>query len=150
MGSLLVKAIITVLQMHAKVDDKHTIRFVEPSLDNKVTVGDIKNHYSNLLDTWFHKYPENLVETMLVAGSPCGLDWYARKLLSQKVKAPLVMGHTHHGEQDPKSATGYGNDGCWCQTGTTTGGGQATYVEIVGNQARLCTLAATSELGASM
>jgi UDP-2,3-diacylglucosamine pyrophosphatase LpxH len=142
-GAFLVGLIISALQVEAKVPDRQKIRFAEPALDNQFTVGDIKKHYWSLYDAWVALYPEYLVQTMLAGLLPNGLDWYANLLLSQGVKPPIVMGHTHRGEQNPSGAAGYTNDGCWCNPSESGGGGKGmpTYAEVAGSQATLLTFA---------
>jgi UDP-2,3-diacylglucosamine pyrophosphatase LpxH len=140
MGAFLVNAIVLALELYAGLTDSQKIRFAEPGLDNKFTVGDIKTHYWSLYDTWVKLYPQNLVQTMLAGLLSDGLDWYASLLLSQGVPAPMIMGHTHFGEQDPAGAAGYINDGCWCNPSEAGGGnGVPTWAEIVGNKATLQT-----------
>jgi UDP-2,3-diacylglucosamine pyrophosphatase LpxH len=130
MGSLLVEAIITLLEKLVEVQDNTPIRFSEPDLDKKYTVADIKSHYRTLYSVWLSRYPdpEEFLGSMLVGVSSNGLDWYANKLLSG-TGAPniLVMGHTHHAE----SVGRYVNDGCWCIP-SALGRGDATpsYVMI--------------------
>jgi len=137
LGPELVKAIIDLLKKKAGVDDSKPIRFSEPELDKKYTVGDIKNHYGSLLGTWQQRYP-NLIElakTMLVAVSAHGLNWHAQKLLSGGAAPQVVlMGHTHHA----LSKDEYENDGCWCLS-SSWGQADATpsYVEIIGDKSTL-------------
>lgn len=136
-GSFFVEMIITFLQLGAKVQDDTPIRFREPNLDHKYTVGDIKTHYGSLFLTWLKRYPDpvDFVDSMLTGLLPDGLDWYARKLLSGEAAPKVVlMGHTHHALVQG----GYDNDGCWCIAGSL-GHGDASphYVEIVGNTATL-------------
>jgi UDP-2,3-diacylglucosamine pyrophosphatase LpxH len=135
MGSLLVEAIITLLQKLARVQDSTPIRFSEPGLDNKYTVGDIKSRYGSLYSTWLTRYPDEFLDTMMVGFGSNGLDWYAKKLLSEKPGLKVVlMGHTHHAESEGK----YINDGCWCIP-SALGHGDATpsYVKIVGDRTTL-------------
>lgn len=136
MGSLLVEIIITLLEKLAGVQDSTRIRFSEPALDNQYTVGNIKNHYGSLYNTWFSKYPdiEEFLSAMLAGLVSDGLDWYAKKLLSGNAPPKVVvMGHTHHAE----SSSGYDNDGCWCASSLGTGGTIPNYVVIVGETATL-------------
>ena len=131
-GPLLVKSIIDLLEVYALVKDSEKIRFSEPGLDNKYTVGDIKSHYGSLYGTWLERYPdpEDFAHTMLVGFDPIGLDWYAEKLLSGR-GAPkvVVMGHTHHAASKTYEQGVYVNDGCWCISSTS--GFTHHYVEIV-------------------
>jgi UDP-2,3-diacylglucosamine pyrophosphatase LpxH len=136
-GSFFVQATITVLEKLARVQDGTPIRFIESELDNKYTVGDIKNHYGSLYSTWFRKYPdpEEFLSAMLAGFLPNGLDWYAKQLISSNASPKvMVMGHTHHAE----SRSGYDNDGSWCLP-RPLGHGDATpnYVVIVGQTATL-------------
>jgi UDP-2,3-diacylglucosamine pyrophosphatase LpxH len=137
MGALFVEAIIALLEKLAMVQDNTPIRFREPELDNKYTVGDIKTHYGSLYGTWLKRYPdpEDFVDSMLTGLLANGLDWYARKVLSEQTTPKVVLlGHTHHG----MFQGGYYNDGCWCIP-SALGHGDPTpnYVEIVGDTATL-------------
>jgi UDP-2,3-diacylglucosamine pyrophosphatase LpxH len=137
LGPELVRAIVDLLEIYAGVDDITPMRFSEPELDQKFTVGDIKNHYGSLLDTWFKRFPNpvELAKTMVVTVIPTGLNWYAQKLLSgSSPPKVVVMGHTHHALTEGA----YDNDGCWCLS-SSWGHGDATssYVEIIGDQATL-------------
>lgn len=136
-GSFFVESIITFLQLNAKVGDDTPIRFREPELDNKYTVGDVKTHYGSLFITWLKRYPnpEEFVDSMLTGLLPDGLNWYARNLLSVQTPPKVIaMGHTHHALVQG----GYDNDGCWCIEGSL---GHADpnpyYVEIIGDTATL-------------
>lgn len=135
-GKFFVETIITVLAKLAGTDDNEKIRFSEPTLDNKYTVGDIKEHYNSLFFSWLKKYPnpDDFLSAMLTGLLPDGLDWYAKKLLSNKPKPVIAMGHTHHA----KSEDEYDNDGCWCIP-SSLGHGDKTpyYIEIVGNTTTL-------------
>lgn len=135
-GSELVKLIIGLLARHAGVNDTTPIRFADPRIDKKYTVGDIKNHYGSLYGTWLRRYPNpiDFLHTLLGSFVSNGLDWYAKKLLSNSHGLRLVvMGHTHHVE----SETPYDNDGCWCLSGAAGQPGGPSYVEIVDDTASL-------------
>ena len=134
-GSFLVIAIIDLLKTLAEVNDATSIRFQESELDNKVTVGDIREQYGSLFITWLLRYGRRIMDPMLVGFLADGLDWYARQIQSSSpCPNVIVMGHTHHAE----SATSYDNDGCWCIP-SALGHGDATpyYVQILGNTATL-------------
>ena len=137
LGTWLVAAIIDVLQVYSSVSDDARIRFSESKLDNQYTVGDVKDHYGDLLSTWHKKYPDtsDLFSSMLTAFLPNGLDWYAEKMLSSGTPPHiLAMGHTHNSEKDGE----YKNDGCWCNSVSFGHPHQTpTYVEIVGDVATL-------------
>lgn len=138
MGALVVGAIIVALEIAAEVPSDTLIRFSEPGLDNKYTVGDVKKHYWGLYDRWVAKYPVDLVRTMLAGLTKDGLDWYASLLLASTGVPVVVMGHTHYGEQNPASATGYDNSGCWCDASALGGPASLpTYVEIANGKATL-------------
>ncbi len=137
MGRSLVKAIIDVLELYAELQDSTPIRFLEPDLDKRYTVGDIKSHYGSLYGAWrkLHPDPTEFVDTMLVGFDSNGLGWYAKKLLSGKA-APnvVIMGHTHHAVSQGR----YDNDGFWCISNALGhGGAKASYVEIIGDKITL-------------
>jgi UDP-2,3-diacylglucosamine pyrophosphatase LpxH len=136
-GVRMVRAIIGLLEQLAEVDDSEPIRFSEPELDNKYTVGDIKNHYGSLYDRWRQRYPdfEEFVRTMLVSLDSNGLNWYAKKLLSENTtRRVVVMGHTHNSV----SQSEYKNDGCWCiPSALGHSDARPSYVRIEGNTAKL-------------
>jgi UDP-2,3-diacylglucosamine pyrophosphatase LpxH len=136
-GILMVRAIIGLLEQLAQVDDSEPIRFSESALDNKFTVGDIKVHYGSLYDRWRLRYPdfEEFLRTMFVSVDSNGLDWHAKKLLSENAARKFVlMGHTHHSVSEEK----YKNDGCWCiPSALGHSDARPSYVEIVGNKVEL-------------
>ena len=131
--NLFVTMIIDALEALAWVDDSWPIRFSDPSIDKKYTLGDIKTHYQSLYATWQQMYPDpnQFVSSMLVAYLKNGLDWYANILLSApNPPQVLVMGHTHYSE----SEGAYTNDGCWCiPSALGHSDPQPSYAEIVGN-----------------
>jgi UDP-2,3-diacylglucosamine pyrophosphatase LpxH len=137
MGSYLVTAIIDLLQKHAGVSDSEPIRFSEPQLDNKYTVGAIKEHYGKLFGTWLKRYPDwrDFANTMLVWVNPDGLNWYADKLLAAAHPPQVVLlGHSHH----PIALDRYKNDGRWCHSSPWGLAGEPPYyIEIVGDTAQL-------------
>jgi UDP-2,3-diacylglucosamine pyrophosphatase LpxH len=134
-GNVFVATLISTLEVLAEVYDRSKIRFADPAIDNKYTVGDVKTHYQSLYSTWQQKYPDSnqFVSSMLVGYLKDGLDWYAKILLA----APnppnlLVMGHTHYSE----TVGAYANDGCWCIPSALGHSDPApSYVEIVNNTA---------------
>ena len=136
-GSGLVLSMITLLAGYAGVKDTTPIRFSEPKLDSRYTVGDIKRYYGSLFGTWLKRYPNprDLAKTMLVTVDPHGLDWFVKKLLSGETRPKLVvMGHTHN----TMSRDEYSNDGCWCHSSLEGSGGMVpSYVEVVQDTARL-------------
>jgi UDP-2,3-diacylglucosamine pyrophosphatase LpxH len=137
LGAELVEAIITVLAEHAKVEDNARIRFSEPELDNKVTVGQVKQRYGSLLGVWHERYPDprELAHTMVACVAPHGLDWYAQNLLSgNKPPKVVLLGHTHH----PVSQGGYVNGGCWCLASAWGDTGfNPSYAEVEAETAKL-------------
>ena len=128
LGQLFIEAIVDGLMLYVNInrkkqgeslfDDKTPIRFSQKSLDGKYTLGDIKHHYGSLLATWFAKYPDHLIDSMLTAILPNGLDWYANLLFSSSPPPKLVLlGHTHHDEIKDDT---YANDGCCCRPSGVT------------------------------
>lgn len=132
-GHFFISAIITVLKMHTGLTDETQIRYSDPELDKKnYTIGNLRNCYSSLFDTWYNKWGENLLNTMLTGLLPEGLNWYSNILLSgPEPPAVLVMGHTHHAIDTP-----YDNDGCWCDSGSLSDK-SPHYVEITGDTAKV-------------
>ncbi len=130
-GHFFISAIITALELYADVSNDTLIRYANPDLDNKYTVGDIKDHYGSLFSTWYNNWGKNLLNTMLTGLLPDGLNWYSNIVLS-KTDPPkvLVMGHTHHAIDSP-----YDNDGCWCDSGLSDK--TPHYVEIIGDTAKV-------------
>ena len=113
-GPLLVKLLINGIQLQTSIDDDTRIRFAESDLDEKYTVGDIKEHYGDLLAIWQEKYSGlDLLGSMFASrGFGGGLKWYADKILSSEIPPKLVvMGHTHQFIVDHN---GYSNDGAFC------------------------------------
>ena len=108
--SFFIATLIDVLQKEASLKDDTKISFSDPNLNNKYTIGDIKNHYENLFRNWLAKEKIHFLDSMLVMVRSNGLDWYAKNLLKRGFK-PVILGHTHH-FVDNKA--GYDNDGCWC------------------------------------
>ncbi len=135
--NLFVKTLIDLLEILAMVDDGFKIRFSDPSIDNRYTVGDIKQHYQSLYSTWQQKYPDPIqfVSSMLVGFLQDGLDWYAKILLAaSNPPKVLIMGHTHYAEAEGA----YVNDGCWCiPSALGHSDPTPTYAEIVGNTVTL-------------
>ncbi len=131
-GHLFISTIITALELFTGVSDKTLIRFEDSEIDKKYSVGDIKNHYSNLYNIWLKKWPDNLLNTMLTGFIQYGLNWYSDILLN-KPKPPtvLVMGHTHYAIDAP-----YDNDGSWCNSGPLYDK-SPHYVEVIGNEAKM-------------
>jgi UDP-2,3-diacylglucosamine pyrophosphatase LpxH len=130
--SMVVGTIIKLLAMLAGVPENTPIRFREPQLDNKYTVGDIQNYYGSLFLTWFLRYPnpKEFFSALLAGFLSDGLNWYGNILLAQKPTPQFVaLGHTHHALTEGS----YDNDGCWCIPGSL-GHGDATpyYLSIVG------------------
>jgi predicted phosphodiesterase len=140
LGSYLVETIITLLEKLAQVHDNTPIRFSEPGLDERFTVGDIKNHYGSLSIRWLAQYLTEFPERMLVGFRSNGLNWYANKLLCEnRALKVMLMGHTHHAEPAvAPQGSRYFNDGCWCIPGAL-GHGDPTpsYVEIIGDSAKV-------------
>ncbi|MBM4327071.1 MAG: hypothetical protein FJ118_07890 [Deltaproteobacteria bacterium] len=136
-GVRMVRAIMRLLRILAEVDDGEPIRFSEPALDNKYTVGDIRNYYGSLYDRWGRQYPdfEEFLRTVLVSVDSNGLDWYAKKLISENAaRKVVVMGHTHNSVSESE----YKNDGCWCiPSALGHSDAKPSYVEIVGDSATL-------------
>jgi len=133
--NLFVTLLINALEVAARVDDGFKIRFSDPAIDNKYTVGDIKKHYQSLYNTWAQKYPnpDQFISCMLTGFLQNGLDWYAKIILAESTPPKvLVMGHTHYAETEGA----YLNDGCWC-IASALGHSDPTpsYVQIVGNTA---------------
>jgi UDP-2,3-diacylglucosamine pyrophosphatase LpxH len=132
-GHFFISAIITALELYTGVNDKTQIRYSDPDLDKKnYTVGDLRDHYGSLFDTWFKNWGDNLLNTMLTGLLPEGLNWYSNIVLSKpSPPAVLVMGHTHHAIDTP-----YDNDGCWCDSGSLSDK-TPHYVEITGDTAKV-------------
>lgn len=134
-GSFLIEALVDLLEPLAEVKDSTPIRFREPNLDGKITVGDLRNHYGSLLIVWLAQYGPDIINPMLVGFLGDGLDWYARQLqAASPAPQTIIMGHTHHAETE----TTYGNDGCWCIP-SALGHGDATpaYAQIIGNTGKV-------------
>lgn len=114
LGSAFVKTLIEGIQRGTSIKDSTRIRFNEPDLDKQYTVGDIKEHYGDLLNVWFKKYPGmDLFRSMFASqGFNGGLDWYADEILASDNPPELVvMGHTH---EFVVGKNGYSNDGAFC------------------------------------
>jgi hypothetical protein len=114
LGKLMVRVIIQFVAATSGVPLQTRLRFLEPELDNKITVEDIyTKYYGNLIEIWYARYPSfaQLLQTMLCSVRSDGLDWYAASLLSAK-DAPKVVGfgHTHHAKYEGQ----YTNDGYCC------------------------------------
>jgi UDP-2,3-diacylglucosamine pyrophosphatase LpxH len=130
-GAFLIIAMVDLLEKLAEVNDDTPIRFQESPLDDRITVGSLRNYYGNLFITWLSQYGLDIMNPMLAGFLSDGLDWYAQKLQANS-PAPqvIVMGHTHHAE----SKTTYGNDGCWCIPSALGHGDAApAYAQIIGN-----------------
>ncbi|MGO9116468.1 MAG: metallophosphoesterase [Desulfomonilaceae bacterium] len=128
-GEWLVTAIIDTLAAASGVEGSTLIRILEPALDGKYTVDDIKKNYHGLYGKWYEKYGySRILDTMLASRRFVGLDWYANELLSKPNPPKLVvMGHTH---RSLKHGT-YSNDGCFC------GSHALNYVKIIENDAEV-------------
>jgi predicted phosphodiesterase len=126
-GAWLVEGIIDALLTTGDVEASTTISFVEPALNGKYTVNDIKKYYWSLYGRWYRQYgPFKILDTMLASRHFVGLDWHANELLSApKPPKVIVMGHTHRSLKHGV----YSNDGCCC------GQGCLSYVEIVADRA---------------
>jgi len=130
--STVVGVIIKLLAALGGVSETAQIRFREPDLDKKYTVGDIQNYYGSLFLTWFLRYPnpKQFISALLAGFLSDGLNWYGQLLLAQKPAPQFVaLGHTHHALVEGA----YDNDGCWCIPGSL-GHGDASpyYLSITG------------------
>ncbi|MBN2444187.1 MAG: metallophosphoesterase [Spirochaetales bacterium] len=130
-GSLFIKSMIDIQfiiahQQGKQLTDNTIITFKDPG--KNITIGQLKEHYHQLLPIWFKKWGIELLNTLLVSLHPDGLRWYSRILAGEGKGKAIVMGHTHKIEWNYLFNRNYSNDGTWC---SKTKDKYPSYSEIV-------------------